>query len=337
MRRFQGEPLPEHSRIAIVANDALGNYVVSTPLIQMLRSKYPGADLDYYGGTRTEELWSNEPMIDHGYAIFGRPPYELASHLITSGTYNLVVNLESSEWAKAFTSIASGHDGFVVGPSVGPQGRGDLPFAQDERGRLAADAEWTAADLTSRYPFLHSGFIGEIFSRLAYLDGPVPGYRVPSKTPEFEVPEVLIATSASLPEKLWPLEGWRRALTFLRDNRFTVGLLGAKPSAQRHFWQGEEAEQRMVDEGLAQDLRGRLSLSEVVGALAKAKLVLTLDNGILHLAAATSTPTIGLFREGIHRLWAPPVSNLKVITPPSGGQVAEIAPETVLEALESAR
>ncbi len=64
--------------------------------------------------------------------------------------------------------------------------------------------------------------------------------------------------------------------------------------------------------------------------------MLTIDNGILHLAVASGTPTVGLFRHGIHRLWAPPSPSLTVLTPGEGQNVAGIAVQTVQEALERA-
>jgi len=333
VERYQGEALPRHGRIAVVANDALGNYVVTTPLIQMLRAKFPEATLDYFGGTRTEELRKREPMIDGGFPIHGSPPYA-AAHAVAQG-YHLVVNVESSEWARAFAAVASGPDGMIVGPAISADGRGEMPFANDDRGALQADPDWTAPDLRQRFPFLDSSFIGEIFCRLAYLEGPMPRYRLPQDPCGREIPDVLIATAASLPEKLWPAEKWRETVGALRDRGLRVGLLGAKPSAQAKFWQGNETEEGLVRDGLVEDLRGAFSLPQVVDALATAKQVVTLDNGILHLAAATQTPTVGLFRHGIHRLWAPPAPNVTVLTPGEDLDVAVIAPTDVLEAVRA--
>ncbi len=328
MRRYLGEALPERARIAVIANDALGNYVVSTPLLQMLRAKYPAAKLDYYSGTRVRELWEHDRNIDQGFALFGSPPYD--SVKAQPNAYDLVINIEQLAWAKCFAAAISGPETAICGPSLAIDGRADFPFPDDERGRLAEDTEWIAPDLTKRYPFLQSGFIGEIFCRLAYLDGPIPAYQVPTAEPEGDVPDILIATSASLPEKLWPVEKWLQALTEIGQ---TVGLIGAKPKEQKQYWQGGSGEEELVASGLVQDLRGKYKLTEVVGALAKAKKVLTLDNGILHMAVATGTPTVGLYRHGIHRLWAPPYENLTVLTPGEDNPVSDISVEQVLSVL----
>ena len=332
MTRYQGEPLPTAPRIAVFANDALGNYVVSTPLLSMLRARYPQGALHLFSGTRTLEFWARDKRLDNGHALFGSSPYETA-RVIGAREYDLVVNMEWTPWAKAASAIAAGPSTFVVGPCLDGEGRGDLRFQDDERGALWADQEWVSPEITRRYPFLNTGFIGEIFCRLAYLEGEIPRYELPVEDVDATVPDVLIATSASLPEKLWPTEKWVAAMEALRKSGKSIGLLGAKPAAQTKFWKGNETESTLVESGLVEDLRGQFTLPQVVGALAAARQVLTLDNGILHLAAATQTPAVGLFRHGIHRLWAPPAPNVTVLTPGEDRIVAEIEVETVREAL----
>ena len=337
MVRFSGQALPEGCRIALITNDAIGNYVVVTPLIKMLKEQFKPGTLHYYGGIRTKELWATDPLIDRGFAFHGGSPWESVSEWWQGSQpkpYDLIVNVENHPWAKAFASLISQDRGFLCGPALRDDARADLPFAEDERGHLWEDKRWIAGDIVSKYPFLDSGFIGEIFARLCYLSGPLPAYRIQRDEPPFAMPDVLIATTASLQEKLWPFEKWRAALEWLRAKGVSVGLLGAPPKAQQQYWTGSDAESQLVAAGLAEDLRGKLTLTEVAGALERAKAVLSLDNGILHLAASTDTPVVDLFRHGIHRLWAPPFGKLTIVTPGEARAVAELKVEHVTEALE---
>lgn len=327
MRRYCGEDLQDNPRIALVTNDNLGNFVIATPLMQMLRARHRGT-LDYFGGTRVIELAESSDLIDSCFTLHGSSPREMAA-LMTSRAYDLVVNIEWTPWAKAATSILAGPDTFVCGPCIGHDGRGDLPLPDDFTGSLWSDEEWLATDVRAKHPCLRSSFIGEIFCRLAYLDGEVPGYRLATVLPSMPIPDVLLSASASLPEKLWPLENWVAVIRWLKAQGLTAGLLGAKPKAQAQYWKGGSDEEKFLEHGL-EDLRGKLTLPEVVGAISQAKAVLTLDNGILHLTCATNTPVIGLFREGIARLWAPPVPNLQVVVPPKGETVASISAAEVL-------
>ncbi|RYG46502.1 hypothetical protein EON79_09970 [bacterium] len=308
----------------------MGNYVVSTPLLQALRREHPEAAIHYFSGPRTEELWQHDEAIAHGESLFGVPPSR--SFAAERPSYDLVVNVENSPLAKAFAARLAGPETAVVGPTLDDEGRGDLAFAPDARGDLWRDSEWIAADLPERYPFLGSGFIGEIFVRLSYLEGPVPEYRIYAE-PTDSGCDVLIAMSASLPEKLWPAEAWTAALTRLKAQGLTVGLLGAPPSRQGKYWKGGTAEESVVEDGLVRDLRGHFSLPQVVGALGEARAVLTLDNGIMHLAAAAGTPTVALFRHGIDRLWTPPQGAVVPVVAEEGGTVAELSAEAVGEAM----
>ncbi|MHB8637844.1 MAG: glycosyltransferase family 9 protein [Fimbriimonadaceae bacterium] len=334
MRRYSGEKLPPGARIAVVANDALGNFVVATPLLQMLRATHEPAGLDLFGGERTAELAEASDLVDTAYSLHGPPPGVSLPAAANAGSYGLVVNLENGPLAQVACGILAGGDGLVVGPCVGAGGRGTLASAADDRGRLADDPDWMRADLLTAYPFLNTSWIGEIFCRLAYLAGAVPAYRLPSSSPACKVPDVLIATAASTADKLW--DGWSEALEVFRMRGHSVGLLGAPPASQKAFWQGSDTESNLVREGLAVDLRGKFTLPEVVGAIAETKAVLTLDNGIMHLAAATSTPTVAMFRPRLARLWAPPSATLHVLEPDDGGVVAEISVKTVIEALDAA-
>lgn len=327
MRRYQGEPLPSGFSVAVLVNDALGNFAVATPLLQMLRSAGAGR-IDLYCGSRVAELADPSPLIDTHEWLYGRSP----SEFVRGEAPDLVVNLEAGAWARAVAAMLAGSRTAVVGPCLDAEGRGDLPYADDDRGRLAADTAWIAPDLTERYPFLRSQWIAEVFCRLAYLEGPVPGYSLVRHDPGRAVPDVLIATAASLAEKLWPVEQWLAVIGALADQGLTVGLVGAKPSDQGRYWKGASDEDQLVQAGIM-DLRGVWTLPQVVGALAAARQVVTLDNGILHLACSTGTPVVGLFRHGIHRLWAPPAPDLTVLTPGDGRPVSAIAAEDVLAAV----
>jgi heptosyltransferase III len=331
--RYEGRGVRPGGRIALVTNDAIGNFVVVTPLLQMLRSQLAPLAIDYYGGTRTLEFQQASDLFEWSYPLHHSPEEESLRVIHGRKPYDLVVNVETSDFAKRMTEALCSEGTYVCGPCS--QKGVDLPHPPDASGRLLDDKEWISESVTQRHPILKSPFIGEIFCRAAYLDGPLPPYRVPSAAPDRELPDMLIAMSASLPEKLWPVGKWKWVLEQLTNRGASVGLLGAKPSSQMEHWKGASDEQTLVDLGLVTDLRGALTLPQVVGALGRVRAVFTLDNGILHLATAAGTPTVGLFRHGIHRLWAPPYLNLTVLTPGGGNQVSDIEEKTVLEAIQN--
>jgi ADP-heptose:LPS heptosyltransferase len=111
-----------------------------------------------------------------------------------------------------------------------------------------------------------------------------------------------------------------------------VGLIGAAPTAQKAHWLGSDAEDEVVRRGLAIDMRGALRLPQVVDCMSRARLVLTLDNGIMHLAATTKVPVVALFRHGIHRLWKPSWGTVEAVVADPQQPVSTISVERVLHA-----
>jgi hypothetical protein len=331
--RFEGEALGDAPRIAVISNDALGNSVVITPLLQMLRAKHPGAELVYFSGTRSAELWRGDESISSGFSFLGAEPRIAVAHVLAMPTFDWVINVESNDWARMLVPILAGPEGRVTGPCIDAESRGRFPFEWNLRGTLWEDREWISESLPMDYPFLQTGFIGELFCRLAYCDGDVPRYKVHSEDPGRELPDVLIAMSASLPEKLWPVSSWVELLNDLKARGVTVGLLGAKPKSQGQYWKGLSDEDAVVSAGLVADLRGMLTLPQVAGALSRVKAVFTLDNGIMHLASAFDQPVVALFRHGIHRLWTPPYGNVVPLVSTAEGTVADIPVSTAKEAL----
>ena len=89
--RMPTEVRTNFKRVAVVANDALGNYVVSTPLLQGIRNELEPDVLDYYSGPRVQEFWSRDPRISKGTSIWGRTLQEVLADL-PSDPYDLVIS-----------------------------------------------------------------------------------------------------------------------------------------------------------------------------------------------------------------------------------------------------
>ena len=325
VRRYRGEQLPYGCRIAVIANDTLGNYLVAKPLLKLLRSHHRPSCIHLYSGVRTQEFWAYDVDLDQGF--------DWESPL-GSYEYDLVVNIEATSRARILCRALTQDGSWVSGPCLDWDSSLDLPFPDNAVGALAVDPDWTAQDLVSRHPILTTGFIGEIFCRLSYLTEEIPSCSIPIQTSPIAVPDVLIAASASLVEKLWVLEKWVAIASTLKAKGKTVGLIGAKPEIQKRYWFGEESESALISRGLVEDLRGKLSLPQAAGALQQANLCLTLDNGVMHMACAVGTPTIALFREGFDRLWAPPFKKLAAVTPGPGSVVSHIPVGAILAAVE---
>jgi ADP-heptose:LPS heptosyltransferase len=321
MHRFSNQDLRPNPHLALLFQDKLGGFVVATPLLRGLKEKYPSATLDYFGGERTAELEAACPYVDARFSLYGREGAlrELSAFVAQretlAGPYDLAINLDFDPLNAVVVALL--RPTYVVGRAYHPNGRGELPFGTERVDELARPStRWTGDEFASIFAdVVDSGFIGEIFCRMARVETDYHRTEVPSRDPQIDVPRVLIATGATRQAKLWPDQSWLRLVERCDAAAIDVGLLGAAPSLQRDAYGSARTDELLLSKTKVIDLRGRLSLPEVAGALARASACVTVDNGIMHLAGAVGTPTVALFGASPWELWAPRVDSLRVELP----------------------
>ncbi|MHB1006162.1 MAG: glycosyltransferase family 9 protein [Chloroflexota bacterium] len=317
MQRYTGQPLGQSPHVAVLFYDAIGDFVVATPLLRGLREQFPGCVVDYFGGERTRELEEASLLIDARFSVFGLEdlfvtlPTFRDSRRVAAGDYDLAINCDDHP---ALALVAGGLGArFVVGRCYDAQRRADLP-PSFERVDGLRDESWDSPTLLERYGnVLHSQFIGEILCRLARVETDFARTEVPIAEPPIAVPPVLISTGGKRGAKLWAREHWRALLMGCAERGLLVGLLGDRPVSQRERYHSGDDEEYLLAQAPLIDLRGQLSLPQVAGALAKARACVTIDNGIMHLAGAVGVPTLALFGASAWRVWALPRPSLRVL------------------------
>ena len=109
-------------------------------------------------------------------------------------------------------------------------------------------------------------------------------------------PIVALAPGAVGPSKRWPAEYYADLTRRLLAEGCAVWVLGGP---------GEKAlAQEIIGETPARDLTG-FDLRDAILALAAAAVAVSNDSGLLHVAAALGTPSIGIFGPTSPQLWAP--------------------------------
>ncbi len=109
-------------------------------------------------------------------------------------------------------------------------------------------------------------------------------------------PIVALAPGAVGPSKRWPAEYYADLTRRLLADGFAVWVLGGP---------GEKAlAQEIIGDTSARDLTG-FDLRDAILALAAAAVAVSNDSGLLHVAAALGTPSIGIFGPTSPQLWAP--------------------------------
>lgn len=323
MRAYDGRVLPEGTRIAVVVGDAPGNYIVTSRLLDAVKSRNPESDLYVTSGPKTWDLAKANERLAKPIPICEPGVSMMAS-------CDLVICVEQNEEAIELARNLVRPNGFVAGhleKEVAPPNHGSHSAFWQE-------PNWADRETLNPYPFVDEHHISALFCVGSHFEAGPFRYKLTVSERAVPAPDVLISAAASLDSKLWTCEKWVDLVKELRAQGYTVGVMGAKPSDQKKNWLGCAHEDAIISRARAYDLRGIGSLPTIPALMRGAKLMLTIDNGLMHLACSVGIPTVGLFRRSICNLWAPPLSTLRALVNDEDQRVADLPMEVVLRACE---
>ena len=339
VQRFDGRDLGLTPHIAVLGSCKLGNFVASLPLLRLLRHRYPEAQIDFWGSEATADF--ERALCDEGQPLdwrisWDQPHREGDNEL---GRLEAIANAASHRKNEAGPlDLAINCDGFnpltqtltswlqptwVAGGSLRADGRAPLAWGDLPQQRFLADPDWDSPAFLARYAEqFTSNYIAELLCRMAFLEPNADDLgllALPWKEPPFEVPSLLIHTTTTRAAKIWSFQGWNSVLRWCASHSITVGLVGAPPARQKLDYHAGDCEEQLLAEhpGTLIDLRGRTNLIQLAGACRKARAVVSVDAGPMHVAAGVGTPTlavVGNDDEAIGaspiRLWLPRSSSL---------------------------
>jgi heptosyltransferase-2 len=250
-------------RVLVLRFSSLGDVVLTTPLLRAIARRHPGAEITFAVRARYADLLEGNPAVA---AIV--PPAGLAARF-TPASFDVRLDLQDS-----FGSRRLRH-------ALG------APWGVVDRGRLE---RWLLIWLgTDRYDS-HRSVVARFFAAAGALDvtpdgGPPEVFPSPEDhrragalaPPEF----VALAPGASRASKRWPPAHWRDLAARLRARGLAVVAVGS-------------AEERplLLGPGIVEAYG--LPLRTTAALLARARIVVANDSGMLHLATAVRRPVIDL-------------------------------------------
>jgi ADP-heptose:LPS heptosyltransferase len=148
-------------------------------------------------------------------------------------------------------------------------------------------------------------------------------------------PWLILGPTANWQVKTWPAERFvalaqRLTHTFGPLGKARVAILGGPGEQERRM--AAPVLEALPD---AVDLIGQLSLPEVAAVLARAFLYVGNDSGLMHIAAATGVPTLGLFGPTPASEYGPIGPHAEAVLadgPPAATPMDRLEVETVVEA-----
>jgi len=282
------------NKILFIRSDRLGEFLLTLPAIQMVKANYPQAKTYLLAARDNVELIRDWPQVDYFWEYKSsfesfKGALRLAEAIRREKIDCVVVfNPKKIFHAAAFLAdakIRAGYNhkwGFCLNRRL--KDRRDLGLKHDVEHNIE----------------LAAALCPNVF--IPSLELPVD----PPQVLDFLKPDlgllkkyVVIHAFTSNPNKKLPCEFWQALTKRLKKSGLTnIVLIGADAEI--------EESQALAQQLKANDLCGKLKVRELAAFLKyNCRLFVGLDSGPMHLAAALSLPTIGLFTISNPVRWKP--------------------------------
>lgn len=267
----RAEPV-EPRRILIAHHLLLGDTLMLTALCAKLRANHPDADIAMTVPRTVAPLYATRP---YGVRALAWDPREVPSSLFREGPFDL-----------AFVPGDNRHAWLAAAMRA----RWIVAFEGD----TPAHKNWPVDRLVP-YPDV-PGSWGDMVARLA--DGPPAPQYAPAQWPAAPCAPIdpprgdfaVLHLGASTPLKRWPADRWRAIA-------MRLALRGIEP-----VWSSGRGEESLVAEADPdtrwRSLAGTLDLPQMRALLDRARLLVSPDTGIAHLARLAGTPSVTLYGPG---------------------------------------
>jgi heptosyltransferase III len=293
------QQLPDRARVAIIRLRSLGDCVLTTPAIEVLKNMRPDIEVGVAVEDRFSAVFDDHPLVASVIA----PTWQA----VRAWKPHLTVNFHGgtrSQWITALSG-ARYRAGFA-NHSITLAYNVRIPRAQHILG--VHRTVHTAEHLASAFFAMGAPVSDVPPARLHAQDSPIPGrYAV-------------LHPFASTPEKRWSAERFCEVARYLQLWNITpVFLVGPNDDAtpfNSHFV-----------------FRG--GLKEAKAVLSQAVVFVGNDSGPAHLAAAFDVPCLVFFSTSNPAIWGPWRTESEVIVAPDG--LARVSVSRVIAALERLR
>jgi ADP-heptose:LPS heptosyltransferase len=267
-------------QILILRALGLGDFLTAVPAYRALRTAFPGATVTLAAPASLRPLLPLTGAIDRL-----RPTAQLGQ--------------------------LNGDHGDLAPPVLAVNLHGAGPESIDDL--LTTGARRVITHSSPQHPHLDGppwdGQLHEVrrWSRLLELSGiPVDESDLRLNIPPAAPPvgdAIVIHPGAASPARRWPAGRFGEVARLLTETGHPVVLTGTEAEQQ-----GVQAVGRAGRLPPGSDLCGLLDLAQLAALVAAARLVISGDTGIAHLASAYGTPSVVLFGPTPPQLWGPPTN-----------------------------
>lgn len=289
------------ARFLILRGGAIGDLILTLPVLQALRARWPDAHIELVGYPRTNALVESVGLADKTHSLDG------------AGIVNLYIPdvdlpLKMARWLSEFSLAIHFLDQADVTTNLGEY----LP------------------QVIARSPMPPPGvhacdhYLGALEELAIFESGLAP--RILALAESFDPAPVAIHPGSGGAHKIWPLKHYLELAAYI-ESAHGLSVLWVLGEADR------EITRQLAAKVPEQQRMDNLPLAELARVLAGCRLFVGNDSGIAHLAAAVGTPVVVLFGPSDPAQWAPRGPRVAVVRSASG-LIGYLGTDLVREAVD---
>ena len=284
------------SKILVIRGGAIGDFILTLPVLSALRQQFPKATLEVLGYPHIAQLAVTGGLADAVRSIEERP---LAGFFARGG----ILDPDLQEYFAGFA--------IIISYLYDPDGVFEANVRRSCKGQFIAGPH-RPDELKNEHA---TTVFLEPLKRLAIFDANVVPRLAFSQPPPSnrQANCIAIHPGSGSEKKNWALENWIALARHLLNS-----------SAASLLIIGGEAESTKIERlkiTLAQpsaEFAFNLPLPELAGRIAACALFIGHDSGITHLAAASGIPVVALWGETNAAIWAPRGERVSVVKSSAG-------------------
>ncbi len=310
--------LPQSPKILVTRTDRIGDLVVSTPVFELIKKKYPQSHLAVCVFSEHRELIKGNPFVDE-VILYEKNGAEknwlgqwLFSNEIRAKKFDAVIHLHATNRMHILGWLAG------IPIRIGYNRRAPWALTQvypyDKKEGLKHETDYLLHLCSEAMPQPQVD-TGHLLPYVPVTQG--NRLSVANSLQHFGVKEdepiAVFHPSASDASKMWPIENFSEFLKQYVPKKVRWIAVGDVKAAEH-----TAAISKLC--GLpVLDLCGKLSFGMLAALFEKAKLVVSNDSGPAHIAAAVGAPTVSIFgrwQPGMNaERWKPNGKKAIVVTP----------------------
>jgi heptosyltransferase II len=283
--RSTSDQIPQ--RILVIRFSSIGDILLTTPLLRLLRQAYPAASLEFLTKSAYQDVLRANPCLDVLHLFDPQGGLSPLLHTLRQQRYDVVLDLHGTLRSRVVSYAARARAKLVYNKRI-------------VRRALFVWLKWNTLRALTPVPELYAAPL-----RRLGLTAPLPGLEMhlapgsreaiqaylQEKLPGHAAkPLLALAPGAAWSTKRWPVERFAEVAQAMAPARAAaVVILGGAADVPL----GQALRHRLSVPVL--DSTGQLSLMHSAALLKQCALLLSNDSGLMHMATALHIPVVALF------------------------------------------